>query len=79
MLSFFRRFQTLSKKFGYEATSIMLIFDACGIKNWHGPGYHCPLKKYKSESPSNSYYIMLRHPEVCNCFKNLILIFYYFF
>lgn len=42
----------------------MLVFDACGIKNWHGPGYRCPLKNSKTEAPSTSYYVMLRHPEV---------------
>lgn len=44
----------------------MLIFDACGIKNWSGPGYRCPLKKNTSESAGSSYDIMVRHPEVQN-------------
>ncbi|KAK7602651.1 hypothetical protein V9T40_006625 [Parthenolecanium corni] len=62
-LDFLQKFQTLSKKFGHEATSVMLIFDACGIKNWSGPGYRCPLKKNTSESAGSSYNIMVRHPE----------------
>lgn len=69
------RFQTLSKKFGHEATNILLIFDACGIKNWSGPGYRCPFKKNKSESPNNSYYIMLKYPDVRTSFIIVVVIY----
>ncbi|XP_065225094.1 KICSTOR subunit 2-like [Planococcus citri] len=62
-LEFLQKFQNISRKCGHETTSVMLVFDACGIKNWHGPGYRCPLKNTKTESPSTSYYVMLRHPE----------------
>lgn len=71
-LEFLQWFQTLSKKFGHEATNILLIFDACGIKNWSGPGYRCPFKKNKSESPNNSYYIMLKYPDKLNEPCNLL-------
>ncbi|XP_072154244.1 KICSTOR subunit 2 isoform X2 [Bemisia tabaci] len=58
-IDYFHKFQSLQKRI--DATSVMLVFDPRGLKNWNGPGYKFPSEETE---PRNGLIVIVHYPSL---------------